>query len=118
MSKKRTFLQVEYELFKLIGKYKKDDKEIGIDHLDCLIIARVNDFQKNDMPCYLTNEQLANIFNVSPRTIVRRIHNLCEIKILESDVTLRSDAGQASRIRNLKVNYPQIAICRTTFNLD
>ena len=118
MSNKRIFLQVEYELFKLIGKYKKDGKDISVDHLDCLIIARVNDFQKNNMPCYLTNEQFANIFNISTRTIVRRIHNLCEIGILESDVTLRSDSGQASRVRNLRVNYPQIGLCRTTFNLN
>lgn len=118
MKNKRVFLQVDYEIFKLVGKYTKDGEKINIDHLDCLIIERVDDFQKNDMKCYLTNEQFANMFNVSVSTIKRKISNLCKIGILQSDVTLRNDAGQSSRVRHLKVIYSQIGICKSTFNLD
>ena len=116
--KKRQFLQVDYEIFKLIGKYTKGEDKITIDHLDCLIIERVDDFQKNNMDCYLTNEQFASIFNTSVSTIKRKISNLCKIGILQSNVFLRSDTGKSSRVRTLKVIYSQIGICRSTFNLD
>ena len=118
MKNNRVFLQVDYEIFKLIGKYTKDGEKISIDHLDCLIIERVDDFQRNDMPCYLTNEQFAKIFNTSASTIKRKVGNLCKIGILQSNVTLRNDAGKSSRVRNLKVIYSQIGVCRSTFNLD
>lgn len=116
--KKRQFLQVDYEIFKLIGKYTKDKDNIIIDHLDCLIIERVNDFQKNKMDCYLTNEQFAKIFNVSLSTIKRKISNLVKIGILQSEVSTRKNAGRSSKVRKLKVIYSQIGICRTTRNLN
>lgn len=35
---KRQFLQVYYDIFKLIGEYTINQEKIKIDYLDCLII--------------------------------------------------------------------------------
>lgn len=115
---KRQFLQVHYDIFQLIGEYIIDKEKIKIDYLDCLIIERILDFQNHNMQCYTTNEQLANMFNSSIRTIARRIANLIKLKIIISSVTKSSTNGKNSNIRNMVINYAAVGACRNNRDLD
>jgi hypothetical protein len=118
MEKKRSFLKVDYNIFQLVGSYIVNKEKINIDYLDCLIIERILDFQNNNMKCYITNEQLAKIFNSSVRTIARKIANLIKLRIIKSEVNMYSDQGQKTRIREMVVVYPSIAICMHNRDLD
>ena len=59
--------------------YSKNDK-LNILHL--YITERVRGFEKNNLPCYISNDQLAREMNCSPSTIKRAIKLLLESKIL------------------------------------
>lgn len=115
---KRQFLKVDYSIFDLIGDYIIEGKKVSIDYLDCLIIERILDFQTDNMPCYITNEQLAKVFNSNIRTVARHIANLIKLGIIKSEVTLSSDNGQASRIRQMTIDYVSIGICRHNRNIN
>ena len=115
---KRQFLQMYYDIFKLIGEYTINQEKIKIDYLNCLIIERIFDFQRDGMPCYITNEQLAKIFNSSVRTIARHISNLIKLKIIISNVSKTSNNGQKSNVRVMIINRPAMAACLKSFNLD
>lgn len=118
MENKRSFLKVNYNIFKLVGSYVVNKEKINIDYLDCLIIERILDFQNNNMKCYITNDQLAKIFNSSVRTIARKIANLIKLGIVKSEVNMHSDQGQKTRIREMVVVYPGIVICMHNRDLD
>lgn len=108
---KRSYLKVEYRLFDLIGEYTIDGEIKKVDYLSVLIISRVLDYTKDGLKCYITNERLAKIFNTSERTIKRRIKDLIDLGILNSDVTLITGQGQKTRQRILNVNNAEIGMC-------
>lgn len=70
------------------------------------------------MPCYITNEQLAKIFNSSVRTIARHIANLIKLKIIISNVFKSSNNEQKSNVRTMTIDFPAMAACLKSFNLD
>lgn len=110
-NRKRVFLKTEYRLFDLIGDYDIEGEVKKIDYLSVLIISRVLDFTDNGLACYITNQQLAEIFNTSERTIKRKLKDLIDLGILVSDVTLITGQGQKTRQRILNVNNAQIGMC-------
>lgn len=118
MEKKRSFLKVNYNIFQLVGSYIVNKEKISVDYLDCLIIERILDFQNNNMKCYITNEQLAKVFNSSTRTVARKISNLIKLGIIQSEINMTSDQGQKTRIRTMTVLYSSIGICMHNKNLD
>ncbi len=108
----RQFLKVYYNTLDIIGSYTVDEEKINIDHFDCMIISRILDFQNDNLPCYITNEQMAKALRSTVRTVARRIANLIKLGIITSEVTLVSDNGKKSKVRHMKINYPAIAQCK------
>lgn len=110
-NRKRAFLKTEYRLFDLIGDYDIEGEVKKIDYLSVLIISRVLDFTDDGLVCYITNQQLAEIFNTSERTIKRKLKDLIDLGILVSNVTLITGQGQKTRQRILNVNNAKIGMC-------
>lgn len=70
------FLAVYKELFGL-----------GLKSVDLLIISQVYEYQRKDMNCYVTNEQLSNWFGESVSTIERSIKKLTNLNIIDKKTT-------------------------------
>lgn len=86
------FLQVNKDLFNL--------KEIN--PLEMLIISQIMEFDRNKRDCYITNEQLAENFHVSTKTISRALNHLeDELHYIKRD----TKTVEGKRIRYMKVNY-------------
>lgn len=79
--------------------------------LEILIISQVEEFNRNNRDCYLTNKQFAEMFCVGTATVARTIDSLVESGYLKRSTQLITDNGQASRQRKLSV----VHISRTPF---
>ena len=72
--------------------------ELNLNPLEILILAQVEEFQRNKCVCYLTDEGLAASFGVSERTISRAITHLSELQLLKKETKTEN----SKRIRALK----------------
>lgn len=91
MSKKTeyTFMQVNKAHF-------NDDE---LKPIDILVLSQIEELIRNGKECYLTNEQLSDIFHVTPRTVANTIDRLESMGYIKRRTVLRRDNGQKSRIR-------------------
>lgn len=93
------FLAVYKELFGL-----------GLKSVDLLIISQVYEYQRKDMNCYVTNEQLSKWFGESVSTIERSIKKLTNLNIIEKKTTFikglkgKADKKAGNRQREMKLN--------------
>lgn len=71
--------------------------------LEILIVSQVEEFNRNNRDCYLTNKQFAEMFCVGVATVARTIDSLVESGYLKRSTQLINDNGQASRQRKLSV---------------
>ena len=71
--------------------------------LEILILSQVEEFNRNNRDCYLTNKQFAEMFCVGTATVARTIDSLVEQGYLKRATQLINDNGQASRQRKLSV---------------
>ena len=55
---------------------------MGLKSIDLLIIAQIEEFKRNGCECYMTNEQLSDLFGESVNTIKRSIKKLEQQKII------------------------------------
>ena len=75
----------------------------GLKSIDILILAQIEEYQRNGCECYVTNQQFADMFGESISTIKRSIDKLEEKGMLERKTHSRTDNGQKSKERTLKV---------------
>lgn len=89
-----TFLKVNKNYFN--GKLKP---------LEILILSQIEEFNRNNRDCYLTNKQFAEMFCVGTATVARTIDSLVESGYLKRTTQVINDNGQASRQRKLIVAH-------------
>ena len=91
---------------RIMENFLKVDKKYfnnNLKPLEILIVAQVEEFNRNNRACYLTNKQFAEMFCVGTATVARTIDSLVELGYLKRCTQLINDNGQASRVRHLSV---------------
>ena len=76
---------------------------IGLKSIEILLIAQIEEFERNNCKCYLTNKQFADMLNVGTATVARTIDSLVDSGYLIRNTQVITDNGQASRMRYLSV---------------
>ena len=82
----------------------KDYFGLGLKSIDLLIIAQVDEFQRNHCPCYVTNDQFSNMFGESVATIMRSLEKLERLHILTRTTNYVEGNGRGTRQRILTLN--------------
>ena len=85
------------------GNFLAVDKNLlgkGLQPIDILILAQIQEFERNN-GCYVTNQQFADWFGVSTKTIERTLDKLEELKYIDRDTKTIGDNGQKSKQRKL-----------------
>ena len=80
---------------------------MGFKSVELLIIAQIEEFERNDYKCYITNEQLSDMFGESISTIKRALNNLEEQGIIKRKTNTVNNNGQKSRQRILSISKGQ-----------
>jgi DNA-binding Lrp family transcriptional regulator len=78
--------------------------DIGLRSVDILIIAQIEEFQRNNCECYITNKQFSEFLGESEDTIKRSLNKLEKMKIIKRKTTFIEGNGKANRRRILIVN--------------
>lgn len=76
---------------------------IGLKSIDILILSQIEEYQRNNCECYITNQQFSDMFGESVSTIKRSIDKLEQKGILERKTRSRTDNGKKSKERTLNV---------------
>ena len=76
---------------------------IGLKSIDILILSQIEEYQRNNCECYITNQQFSNMFGESVSTIKRSIDKLEQKGMLERKTRSRTDNGKNSKERTLNV---------------
>lgn len=107
---KRQYMWVNYNFM---------DKELT--PIELLVLSRIDEDNRNDKPCTMTNMRFANLFGESMYSIKNAISNLEEKDMIAKEVEYVSGKGRGNRERRLYVNY-DIALCedkkRCHINID
>lgn len=73
----------------------------GLKCLDMLIISTIEEYEKRDEECYLTNKTLSSMFHRSESTIKRTIDKLEKCSIIKRNTFFDHKNGQSSKRRIL-----------------
>ena len=84
----------------------------GLSLLEKLIVAQINEFDRNKKECYMTDKQFADAFGVSTQQVTRAIKKLADNNIIQRNTKTVSNNGQASKHRTLK------AIVKSDYSLE
>lgn len=76
---------------------------IGLKSIDILILSQIEEYQRNNCECYITNQQFSDMFGESVSTIKRSIDKLEQKGMLERKTRSRTDNGEKSKERTLNV---------------
>ncbi len=76
----------------------------GLNSLDLLIVAHIEEFQRNGCECYITNEQFCDMFGENINAVKRSIKKLEDMKLVVRHTTFVSGNGRANRQRTLSIN--------------
>ena len=76
---------------------------IGLKSIDILILSQIEEYQRNNCECYITNQQFSDMFGESISTIKRSIDKLEQKGMLERKTRSRTDNGKKSKERTLNV---------------
>lgn len=88
-----TFLAVNKEYF-----------GVKLKSIDILIVAHIDEFQRNGRQCYITNRQFADILGESESSIKRSIDKLEELNVINRHTAFIKGNGRANKQRILFVN--------------
>jgi DNA-binding Lrp family transcriptional regulator len=80
--------------------------DIGLKSVDILIIAQIEEFQRNHRECYITNKQFSEISGESEDTIKRSLRKLEKMNVIKRNTTFIEGNGKANRRRTLTLNNP------------
>lgn len=75
--------------------------------IELLIIAQIEEFERNNCECYITNEQLSDMFGESISTIKRALSSLETKGIIKRKTSTVSNNGQKSKQRILSISKVQ-----------
>lgn len=74
---------------------------LGLKSIDLLIIAQVEEFQRNGCECYVTNEQFSEQFGESVDTVKRSLNKLENLDIITRHTTSITGKGRANKQRKI-----------------
>lgn len=77
---------------------------IGLKSIEILLIAQIEEFERNNCKCYLTNKQFADIFGESESTIKRSLNKLEELYFIKRSTSVINGNGRSNRQRILSMN--------------
>lgn len=80
---------------------------MGLKSIDLLIIAQIEEFKRNGYECYMTNEQLSDMFGESVSTIKRALDKLEAKGIIKRTTHTVNNNGQKSKQRILSISKVQ-----------
>lgn len=93
---------------KLSGKQflavDKSNFNQGLKSIDLMILSQIEEFQRNNCKCYMTNEQLSEAFGESQSTIKLSISKLEEMNVICKETSFVKVNGKGTRQRVLYVN--------------
>lgn len=75
--------------------------------IELLIIAQIEEFERNNCECYITNEQFSDMFGESISTIKRALSSLETKGIIKRKTSTVSNNGQKSKQRILSISKVQ-----------
>ena len=75
--------------------------------IELLIIAQIEEFERNNCECYITNEQLSDMFGESISTIKRALSSLETKGIIKRKTSTVSNNGRKSKQRILSISKVQ-----------
>lgn len=78
--------------------------DIGLKSIDIMIIAQIEEFERNNCKCYMTNKQFANILRESESTVKRSIQKLESLNVIKRHTNIVSGNGRANKQRILSLN--------------
>lgn len=81
---------------------------IGLRSVDILIIAQIEEFQRNNHECYITNKQFSELSGESEDTIKRALSKLEKMNIIKRKTTFIEGNGKANRRRILILNSKEV----------
>ena len=70
--------------------------------LEKLIVAQINELERNERVCYMTDKQFAVAFGVSTQQVTRAMKKLADNNIIQRNTKTVSNNGKASKYRTLK----------------
>lgn len=74
-----------------------------------LILSQIEEFERNGKTCYITDDTLANNFNVSIPTISRAIADLEEKKYIIKTTKNKNENGNVKTTRQLSINQEKFS---------
>ena len=80
--------------------------------LEKLIVAQINEYERETGLCYMTDKQFADAFGVSTQQVTRAMKKLADNNIIQRNTKTVSNNGQASKYRTLK------AIVKSDYSLE
>jgi DNA-binding Lrp family transcriptional regulator len=78
--------------------------DIGLKSIDIMIIAQIEEFERNNCQCYITNRQFADILGESESTVKRSIQKLDKLGIIKRHTFVVDGHGKANKQRVLSLN--------------
>jgi transcriptional antiterminator len=69
-----------WQMTNLFLKINKDLFKLGLNPTELIILAQIMEFDTNNKVCYMTNEQFAEMLNVSERTVSRALNDTLQSK--------------------------------------
>jgi DNA-binding Lrp family transcriptional regulator len=78
--------------------------DIGLKSIDIMIIAQIEEFERNNCQCYMTNKQFADILGESESTVKRSIQKLDKLNIIKRRTIVVDGHGKANKQRILTLN--------------
>lgn len=82
----------------------KDYMNLGLKSIELLLISQIEEFERNEHKCIISNKQFANMFGESESTIKRAIDKLEELEIIKRDTSFIEGNGRANKQRVLSIN--------------
>ena len=82
----------------------KDYLNYNLKSIDILIIAQIEELERNRLSCYITNQQFANMFGESTSTIKRSLDKLESLNIISRKTNFIKNNGRSNKQRFLTVN--------------
>lgn len=75
----------------------------GLKSIDILVMAQIEEFQRNGLQCYMTTEQLSTLFGESERTVERSLERLVKARqiVRQKKYVAGSGRGNCQRILSL-----------------
>ena len=82
----------------------KEYLSIGLKSIDILILAQIEEFQRNECECYVTNKQFSEMFGESEDKIKRSLAKLEKMNIIKRNTAFIEGNGKCNRRRTLSIN--------------